>query len=180
MAANYRWQFTYPGAISAFNEWAWEVVGRSEMNTAPVPKDVIDSAVDDPRIANEIKDFKDKLKWGGDRNSGFTVVSEREMQLILAESKVVSDAAGATSILNALRARDSLKPLAAPVTVGQLLQHERRANLYMMGRRLADMYRFGVKDSRWVPTSDAITTPGSFFPITIQERRANQFLTGGR
>jgi hypothetical protein len=102
------------------------------------------------------------------------------MQLILAESKVVSDPAGAESILNALRARDGLKPLAAPVTVGQLLQHERRANLYMQGRRLSDMYRFGIKDSRWVATSDAINTPGSFFPITIQERRANQFLTGGR
>ncbi|MDZ7363012.1 MAG: hypothetical protein ONB46_20170 [candidate division KSB1 bacterium] len=180
MTANYRWQFTYPGSIGAFNEWAWEVVGRSEMNTAPVPKDIVDTAVDDPRIANEIRDFKDRVKHGGDRNSPFTVVSEREMQLILAESKVVSDPAGATTILNALRARDGLKPLAAPVTVGQLLQHERRANLYMMGRRLADMYRFGIKDSRWVATSDAINTPGSFFPITIQERRANQFLTGGR
>ena len=184
MTANYRWQFTYPGAIgtAGFNEWAWEVVGRSEMNTAPVPKDIIDAAVDDPRIANEIKDFKDKVKHVGDRNSPFTVVSEREMQLILAESKVVSDPAGATTILNALRARDSLKPLAPQggVTVEQLLQHERRANLYMMGRRLTDMYRFGIKDPRWVPTSDAITVPGSFFPITIQERRANQFLTGGR
>lgn len=180
MAADYRWQFTYPGSIGGFNEWAWEVVGRSEMNTAAVPKDVIDSAVDDPRIDAEIKEFKDKVKWGGDRNSGFTVVSEREMQLILAESKVVSDPAGAASILDALRARDGLKPLDASVSVGQLLQHERRANLYMQGRRLADMYRFGIQDSRWVATSDAMTTPGSFFPITIQERRANQYLTGGR
>lgn len=180
MATNYRWQFTYPGSIGAFNEWAWEVVGRSEMNTAPVPKDVIDTAVDDPRIAAEIAEFKDRNKWGGNSNSGFTVVSEREMQLILAESKIVSDPAGATAILNALRARNNLSPLAAPVTVGQLLQHERRANLYMQGRRLSDMYRFGIKDSRWVANSDAILTPGSFFPITIQERRANPFLTGGR
>ncbi len=179
MAANYRWQLQFPGSIGAFNEWAWEVVGRLELNAAPA-KDVIDTAVDDPRIVAEIADFKNRTKWGGDRNSGFTVISEREMQLIIAESQVVSNPAGATTTLNALRARDNMKPLAAPVTAGQLLQHERFANLFMQGRRLADMYRFGIKDSRWSPTSEAITTPGTFLPITIQERRANPFLTGGR
>jgi len=179
MAANYRWQLTYPGSIGAFNEWAWEVVGRLELNAVP-GKDVIDTAVDDIRMVNEIKEFKDKVKWGGDRNSGLTMVSEREMQLILAESKVGSDPAGATTILNTLRARDGLKPLAAPVTVGQLLQHERRANLFMQGRRLADMYRFGIKSPQWLANSEAATIAGSFFPITIRERRANPFLTGGR
>jgi hypothetical protein len=179
MAANYRWQLQFPGSIGAFNEWAWEVVGRLELNAASA-KDVVDTAVDDPRIVTEIADFKNRTKWGGDRNSGFTVISEREMQLIIAESQVVSNPAGAEGILNTLRARDNLKPLAAPVTAGQLLQHERFANLFMQGRRLADMYRFGIKDSRWSPTSEAITTPGTFLPITIQERRANPFLTGGR
>jgi hypothetical protein len=179
MAANYRWQLQFPGSIGAFNEWAWEVVGRLELNAAPA-KDVIDTAVDDPRIVTEIADFKNRTKWGGDRNSGFTVISEREMQLIVAESQLASNPAGAEGILNSLRARDNLKPLAAPVTVGQLLQHERFANLFMQGRRLADMYRFGIKDSRWSPTSEAIVTPGTFLPITIQERRANPFLTGGR
>lgn len=182
MAANYRWQLLFPGNIGAFNEWAWEVVGRLELNAAAA-KDVIDTATDDPRIVAEIAEFKDRNKWGGDRNSGFTVVSEREMQLIIAESQLNADPAGAAAALNTLRARNSLAPLAAPftvATVGPLLQHERRANLFMQGRRLADMYRFGVKDSRWSPTSEAITTPGTFLPITIQERRANPFLTGGR
>jgi hypothetical protein len=180
MAVNYRWQLLFPGSIGAFNEWAWEVVGRREMDPAPPVKDIIDNTLNDPRIVAESAEFKDRNKWGGDRNSGITMTSEREMQLILAESKIVSDPAGATSILNALRARDNLKPLAAPVTVGQLLQHERLANLFMQGRRLADLYRFGIKSPQWLPTSEAATVPGSFFPITIQERRANPFLTGGR
>jgi len=180
MVANYRWQLQFPGSISAFNEWAWEVVGRREMDPAAPAKDVIDVALNDPRIVAESAEFKDRLKWGGDRNSAITMTGEREMQLIIAESKIVVDAAGATTALNALRARDNLKPLAGTVTVGQLLQHERLANLFMQGRRLADMYRFGIKDSRWLTTSDAITVPGSFFPITIQERRANPFLTGGK
>jgi hypothetical protein len=180
MAANYRWQLLFPGSLGIANEWSFEVVSRQEMNTAPPPKDIIDNTIDDPRIVAEIADFKDKVKWGGDRNSPITMTSEREMQLIIAESKITADPAGATSILNELRARNNLMPLAGSVTVGQLLQHERLANLYMQGRRLADMYRFGIKDSRWLPTSEAITVPGSFFPITIQERRANPFLTGGR
>jgi hypothetical protein len=180
MAANYRWQLLFPGSIGAFNEWAWEVVGRRELDPAPAPKDIIDTAVDDPRIVAESAEFKDRNKWGGDRNSGFTVVSEREMQLILAESQLTSNASNATSILNELRARNGLKPLDASVTLGQLLQHERRANLFMQGRRLADMYRFGIKSPQWLPNSEAATVAGSFFPITIQERRANPFLTGGR
>ncbi|MCI0690730.1 hypothetical protein L0337_01840 [candidate division KSB1 bacterium] len=182
MAANYRWQLGFPGSIGAFNEWAWEVVGRLELNAAPA-KDVIDTATDDPRIVAEIAEFKDRNKWGGDRNSGYTVASEREMQLIIAESQMVSNPAGAADILNTWRARNNLAPLAAPfttATVGPLLQHERFANLFMQGRRLADMYRFGITDSRWSPTSEAVTTPGTFLPITIQERRANPFLTGGR
>jgi hypothetical protein len=182
MAANYRWQLQYPGSIGAFNEWAFEVVSRQELNAIPA-KDIIDTATDDPRIVAEIADFKDRTKYGGDRNSPFTVISEREMQLIIAEAQVVSDPAGAAAILNALRARNSLQPLAAPfttATVGPLLQHERFANLFMMGRRLADMYRFGIKDARWSPTAEAVTVPGSFLPITIQERRANPYLTGGR
>jgi hypothetical protein len=182
MASNYRWQLLYPGSIGAFNEWAWEVVGRLELNAVPA-KDVIDTAIDDPRIVAEIAEYKDRNKRGGDRNSGFTVISEREMQLIIAESQVVSNPAGAADLLNALRGRNNLLPLAAPfttATVGPLLQHERRANLFMQGRRLADMYRFGIKDPRWSPTSEAVITPGTFLPITIQERRANPFLTGGR
>ncbi len=180
MAANYRWQLQFPSSIGIANEWSFEVVSRQEMNTATPAKDVIDNTVNDPRIVAEIADFKNNAKWGGDRYSAITMTSEREMQLIIAESKIAADPPGATSILNTLRARDGLKPLAAPVTAGQLLQHERLANLYMQGRRLADMYRFGIKDSRWLATSDAITVPGSFFPITIQERRANPFLTGGK
>jgi len=178
MAANYRWQLVYTPGV-AFNEWAWEVVGRSENDVAKAPKDIIDSAVDDPRIVAETKDFKDKAKWGGNSNSAYTMISEREMQLIIAESKVVSDPVGAEGILNALRARDGLKPLAAPVTVGQLLQHERRANLFMMGRRLSDMYRFGIKSATWEPISVAFKT-SAFFPITIQEIRANPLVAGGR
>ena len=47
-----------------------------------------------------------------------------------------------------------------------------------MGLRLADMYRWGIKDAKWQSGSDAILTPGEMLPITIIEIRANCNLNG--
>jgi len=177
MGADYKWQFTYPGSISAFNELAWELVGRSELKFADPANDPIDG-IADPRIAAVINDFKDKVKYG-DRNSPITIVSEREMQLIIAESHMAAgNQQAAADILNAVRARNSLKPIPDLARTGEILIHERRANLFLQGRRLSDMYRFNIQASQWVANSDALAKPGSFFPITIQERRANTLVTG--
>jgi hypothetical protein len=54
-----------------------------------------------------------------------------------------------------------------------MLIHERRANLYLQGRRLNDMYRFGIVDARWATDSDARTCPGSELPINNAERLSN-------
>jgi hypothetical protein len=74
--------------------------------------------------------------------------------------------------MNTVRALNSMTAITTedPAT---MLRHERRANLYLQGRRLNDMYRFGVQDTRWLAGSECRTTPGSFFPVTIRERRAN-------
>jgi hypothetical protein len=176
MGVDYKWLFTYPGSISAFNELAWELVGRSELKFADPAIDPIDG-IPDPRIAAIINDFRDKAKYG-DRNSPITVVSEREMQLIIAESHVASgNQQAAADVLNALRGRNSLKPIPDVAQTGNILIHERRANLFLQGRRLSDMYRFNIQAAQWVAGSDAVAKPGSFFPITIQERRANTLVT---
>ncbi|MCZ6918506.1 MAG: hypothetical protein O7I93_17155, partial [Gemmatimonadetes bacterium] len=54
-----------------------------------------------------------------------------------------------------------------------LLIHERRVNLFLQGRRLNDMYRFGVQSSMWEASSPAATNPGTFLPITKIELDAN-------
>ena len=144
MGVDYKWQFLYPGSISAFNELAWELVGRSELKFADPATDPIDG-IADPRIAAIINDFKDKGKYG-DRNSPITVVSEREMQLIIAESHVAAgNQQAAADVLNALRGRNGLKPIPDVAQTGAILIHERRANLFLQGRRLSDMYRFNIQ-----------------------------------
>jgi hypothetical protein len=50
---------------------------------------------------------------------------------------------------------------------------ERLVNLWLQGRRLTDMYRFGIKSQEWAANSIAATTPGCFLPISITERLSN-------
>ncbi len=104
------------------------------------------------------------------------VVSAREMHLILAEAALAAgNTAEFTSRINTVRAFTSgLTPYAGTGVAAQdLLVHMRRVNLFMQGRRLADMYRFGQRDSRWQQTSQAYTVRGCFFPITQTERQSN-------
>jgi len=109
-----------------------------------------------------------------------TVVSKREMYLILAEAGL---AAGNNAVfdtnINALRALDGKAPYtgAGPTRL-QLLQWERRINLVFQGRRLNDMYRFGLKDPRWVNTSVVVRKPGCALPIPLIEREANSEIEG--
>lgn len=109
-----------------------------------------------------------------------TVISKREMYLILAEAALAAgNNAGFDTNINALRALDGKVPYAGTgPTRLQLLQWERRVNLIFQGRRLNDMYRFGVKDPRWISTSIAVRKPGCLLPIPLIEREANKEITG--
>jgi starch-binding outer membrane protein, SusD/RagB family len=105
-----------------------------------------------------------------------TIISAREMYLILAEVALAQgNTASFTSNINALRALNAgLQPYngASPAPRDMLI-HERLVNLWLQGRRLSDMYRFGIKSEEWAPTSIAAKTPGCFLPITITERLSN-------
>jgi len=79
------------------------------------------------------------------------LVSAREMQLILAEAALAAgNTAEFTTRVNTVRAFTAGLPpyTGAGVTPVSLLAHMRRVNLFMQGRRLADMYRFGQRDPR--------------------------------
>jgi len=115
-------------------------------------------------------------------------VSKREMHLILAEAALAAgNNAGFDTNINAIRAFDGMPAYAgAGPTRIQLLNYERRINLIFQGRRLSDMYRFGVTTGgigingqpRWLANSTARKQIGCLFPIPITERRANPEITG--
>jgi hypothetical protein len=108
-----------------------------------------------------------------------TIASTRLMHLILAENALATgDNAGFTTHINHVRAMDGDTPYDGQIAAEEMLQHERRTNLAVMGLRLADMYRFGVQAAEWESGGDAITAPGTMLPITIIEIRANCHLNG--
>ena len=78
--------------------------------------------------------------------------------------------------INALRSLNQLPAwtgAAGQPSARDILIHERRVNLYLQGRRLNDMYRFGIVDPSWSPQGEALTCPGAEFPIGDIERQTN-------
>lgn len=147
--------------------------------------DAID-AVPDPVLKKTIADFVAGVQYGS-----LTVISAREMHLILAEAQLAqNDSLGAATSINKIRvlnqksATDTTKltpydPLnAAHPRALAMYQHERRVSLFLQGRRLADHYRFGVPADKWPVNAEARMQPGTVFPITNTERLANCYING--
>lgn len=134
--------------------------------------DPIDN-IPDPVVYDIVVDFTNQGQF-----SDFTIVSAREMYLILAEAALADgDMDEFTTQINNLRALDSeLTPYSGQIDARELLEHSRRVNLFLQGRRLADHYRFNTPATDWLSTSAAVTSPGTFFPITISEIRANPLI----
>jgi len=113
------------------------------------------------------------------------IVSAREMHLIIAEVALANGDTGPGSTfrthMNQVRALNGLSSYDGPSAEGvsriDLLEASRQANLYLQGRRLMDMYRFGSvspnPNDGWQPASDAIQSPGTFFPLPNTEIRSN-------
>ena len=182
MDGDYKWKMIFsPSTVS--NDMSWQINGRLEMDVLdspkhpekggdPNPNDPVTGAPDTRILAEEVV-FR--TNWGGTDFAPITIVSAREMHLIIAESKKAGgDNAGCITELNKIRAMDGLDVYTTE-DAGTALQHERRANLFLQGRRLPDMYRFGVTSVMW----DAVekSAAGSFFPIPIREIRANENIT---
>jgi len=142
--------------------------------------------VPDPVLLGTITEFTKGVQYGS-----LTMLSARELHLIVAEAALAgSDLVGLTTEINAVRALDTKSPSdtthltpynpanpAHPAPIA-MLQHERRVNLFLQGRRLADHYRFGVPADKWPANAEARLQPGTVFPITNTERLANCYING--
>jgi hypothetical protein len=105
-------------------------------------------------------------------NAPMTQVSAREMMLIVAEAELAAgNTANFLTEINKSRAVDALPAYAAVTNGTTMLEYERKVQLYFQGRRLADMYRFGVADGRWL-TGNGVRAK-CFLPITYLERLTN-------
>lgn len=138
---------------------------------------VLHDPIDDvpaPILEQKITEFE-----AGTGFSPLTITSAREMHLILAEAGLArEDTAMFTTHVNHVRAMDELTPYSDQVDALELLKHERRVNLFFMGRRLVDHYRFGEPSIKWLSSSTAAQQPGTVFPITAVERQSNCHILG--
>lgn len=125
----------------------------------------------DARIDEFLTPYEDQNQYGDLR-----IVTAREMRLIMAEHELATN--GNTQafqdMINDVRDAGGMDDWDGTTPVARdMLIHERRANLFLGGQRLNDMYRFGIQSANWQATSPAASTPGTFFPISKTERDAN-------
>ncbi len=131
--------------------------------------DMIDTGTVHPFLDDFITTFVADQQY-----ANLPIVSSREMHLILAEGALAGgDMGGFTTHINNLRALDGLTAFSGQVDARALLEESRAINLFLQGRRLTDLYRFGIKDVRW-----SVNTPGTFLPITKIEIESNPLVDG--
>jgi hypothetical protein len=194
-SSNWKFRFNYSPATIDNYIGAW-VNGRQEMRFGDrfvnrAAKDTLRDAVSvavlppgvvDPEIRRAVIEFVGKPATQS--YQPLTSLSERELHLILAEAALATgDTIGSTSGLAVhINYRRRLDGMLAydPANVAHprplaMLMYERQVNLFLQGRRLQDLYRFGIKADNWQPGSDAIGTPGTLFPITQVELLSNSY-----
>ena len=175
--------FSPADAQPDINIW-FEVNGRNEMEIGNYFGVKVDdewfAALNDPVTGtpdSTLQDRIDEFIGYGENEGTHTITSDREMRLILAEAALaVGNLPEVATHINAVRALDG-KPNWLGVPSGQaILIHERSVQLYMMRRRLIDLYRFGLGVAEWQVNPNfesAVNTPGLLFPIPNIERQAN-------
>ena len=166
----FRWQMLYSDN-STTNDLSFQVNARAELLLSPEDNDADSTFINDVRVQNIIAEFTDVS--AGQEYAPLTISSAKEMYLIRAESDYVNNQLeSARTLLNLLRSIDGLAADDS-TDIGEMLQYERRVNLYLQGRRLADMYRFNEKSEYWLEINDAVMSTGTFFPIPLIEIESN-------
>lgn len=181
---DWAYRFAYSSSTSS-NSLSWQVNERGELQIGPeyATKDPADpptltshNLMDpiegalDTRYKSRVDEFT-----GGGGYAPLTVVSERGLRLMLAESALAGgDMASFSEHINMIReGLDGLTAYSGQIPASEMLQHERRTSLFLQYKRLQDHYRFGVASMNWLPGSKAMTTPGTMLPITRIEILAN-------
>jgi len=180
---DYKFQFTYSSATGS-NWFGSEINSRQELRLSPpytarvgsnkwgatILNDPI-AGTPDPRVDAIQKGFAAAVFY-----VPVTITSAREMHLIIAEAALTAgNTAGFQTAITNLRNLDALPAWTGAVgqpTALAMLQHERMANMFLTGRRLADQYRFNIPAAEWDATAQA-RTGNWFLPISARECLSN-------
>jgi len=191
-AGDWKWRFSYSATTVDNYIGAW-VPARQEMRIGDrfvnkAAKDTLRdpvSGVVDPEIRRAVLEFIGNSST--QLYGPLTVSSSRDLHLMLAEAALAAgDTVGPTSAfathVNVRRSLDKL-PLYDPSNPTHprplaMLKYERMVNTFLQGHRVHDLYRYGERADMWqttVPVAEAITAPGTLFPITQIELLSNPY-----
>ena len=161
-------------ATAGTNIW-FEVNGRNEHRVGAVYSNLIDPITNAKDVTTQA--LLAQFKAFGTQSGVFTMTSVRELRLILAEAALADGNVGELrNQINTVRALDAKPAFTGQVSDLVMLRSERQAQLWLMNRRLSDMYRFGLKDAKWTINPNfesAFSVPGLLFPIPNVERLGN-------
>ncbi len=187
-AGDWRYDFEFTGGTqsSQFGEWQFDRQENRISNDYGVPA-ADNVSVTDISLMDPIDGIPDPrmVQWvlvelqPNNQFLNHVQLSAREMHLIIAEHELATNGANQEfqDNINMVRGFGGVAGTwdgsAGQPTARDILIHERRVNLFLQGRRLNDMFRFGLASNRWNVTFENFNTPGIFLPITIREVRAN-------
>ncbi len=161
-------------STAGINIW-FEVNGRNEHRVGAVYTNLVDPITGAKDITTQA--LLTQFKAFGTTAGVLTMTSTRELRLILAEAALAAgNSAEFRSQINAVRAFDAKGDFTGQVAEDVILKHERKAQLWLMRRRLSDMYRFKEKDAKWANNPNfesAFAVSGLLFPIPNVERLGN-------
>lgn len=167
----FEWEYDYTSA-GVNNTLHSNVMSRQEFAFNDFPEDPITGETDSRLLAKQ--QVYESSESYGDSRAPQRVISTRMLNLIAAESYMGEDDEMVRSYLNANRENmDGLAPVTDDHDLEEILEHERFANLYFMGLRLQDMYRFGSESEFWIDRSHAKQNPGRLLPIPSGEISSN-------
>lgn len=183
MGADWTWEAVYT-SNTVDNNLAWQINQRGELQFGSTyvtldpesDETVTGVALTDPVTGNPspVIDRKISQFAAAEEFASLSIVTARELHLLVAEHNLAeADTATFRTYVNNVRSLAGQQQYTDEVPPMEMLRHTRQANLFLMNRRLADMYRFGAASPRWLPQSPAANEPGTFFPIAITEVRSN-------
>lgn len=185
---DWSWEAVFSRTTTGINELAQTMNDRGDLQFGPSlvrtgnPQTIIEAIVIEDPVTGEpspVARRKINAFRAGGRFSPVNIVTAREMHLLLAEHLLAQgDSEGFRDYINNVRSIAGQPPFEGQVPDLEMLIHTRQVNLLIMNRRLHDLYRFGLKSGQWVPRAPAFKSPGTFFPIAIQEIRNNPNVSG--
>jgi hypothetical protein len=116
----------------------------------------------DATVVASLQDRLDELFIDITAEKDLPIVTRAELRLIVAEHALANgNASGFLAEINGLRTGQGLTPYSGGTSAEHeaILRHHRRAELFLLGRRLADQYRFSVATPEWT------TTPTTLLPL---------------